>query len=271
MTSLLLRKSIQYCPIVQVLVLASGTLLSFLIAFHRGNVNGYLPFISETGAYSPEKGLFSLCLILGSILGIIIVFCRFILISECPLNENQKFSRLNNGSLIIGVLSMIGLAGVAAFPMTTVFWAHLTFATMYFLGSAIYFALVTITTFEMEGKSKFCLLRFVLTSCITIFLFLLVVLFPLSLKRWHKHNDNIPALKKPENEGFTLVFISSLLEWSVELIITIYTLSLTVELKKHGLMISVISEQFSEVPTIQQSKDDLVVSGQPASPLNGSS
>lgn len=233
-----------WTPLFQIVVLVLGTMLSFIIALLNGTVNMYLPFISETGAFVPEMGILSFTFVIGSFIGIIMISYRYVLIKASLPTENEILQRLNMFSFYIGVISMLGLAGVAVFPMTTVFWVHILFAGLFFFLSVVYILTVTVFGFKKDGLSSFIKLRIGLSICIIILVLILIVCFPISLKRWHEFNAIIPALKKPGNIGFTLVLISSIMEWSFMGVVLVFTFTFLVEFKAyHQLTLSVSAEE----------------------------
>ncbi|XP_035227521.1 DNA damage-regulated autophagy modulator protein 1-like isoform X3 [Stegodyphus dumicola] len=109
-------KNLTWPPILHIGILSIGTLISFVVAYSKGDVSAYLPFISETGAVVPEMCIFSLCLILGSFVGAIVICYRHLIMTYFLKAADAKLQKLNHFGFAIGLISMAGLAGVAAFP-----------------------------------------------------------------------------------------------------------------------------------------------------------
>lgn len=243
MSALLIFSFLRWAHVLQTIVLILGTTVCFVTAIYNKHVSWYLPFISETGAQAPEVGIFSITLIIGSFMGILMVLYRFVSIALTTPMENKDLFKWNKISCITGILSMLGLAGVAAFPMSTVFWVHLLSAGVYFSNMMFYALSTTYFTFKKDGFSNVLKLRLVLCFLIVIILGFLICLFPIAHTKWHDENLIIPALKEPKNKGFVLIFISSLLEWTFMIVTLVYTLTLLIEVQTNQFLLTIYEKR----------------------------
>ncbi|XP_035227520.1 DNA damage-regulated autophagy modulator protein 1-like isoform X2 [Stegodyphus dumicola] len=242
-------KNLTWPPILHIGILSIGTLISFVVAYSKGDVSAYLPFISETGAVVPEMCIFSLCLILGSFVGAIVICYRHLIMTYFLKAADAKLQKLNHFGFAIGLISMAGLAGVAAFPMSTVLWAHLLAAGIHFTLAMLYVFLQTFISYRTPGiPIHLCRLRLALSIVLLNFLFLLVIFFPLSQFRWNKINSHVPALKVPEDQVFGIMFCSSLFEWILYTSFLVYMLTFSIEFRNFHLLISVVPSEPKPVP-----------------------
>ncbi|GIY02169.1 DNA damage-regulated autophagy modulator protein 1 [Caerostris darwini] len=147
-------KNIQFIPICQVIVLTGTALISFIVAYGYGDVSIYLPFISETGAKVPAMCLFTYGLFFGAVAGSITVCYRFLILNHMLANAVQWLKTINTIAVFIGLLSMAGLAGVAAFPVSSVIWAHLVAAGVHFVGGLSYIILQTVIDYWKPATNK---------------------------------------------------------------------------------------------------------------------
>ncbi|GBM12189.1 hypothetical protein AVEN_21000-1 [Araneus ventricosus] len=134
--------------------------------------------------------------------GAVAVCYRSLIMRHLLLNSDQRLKKLNDISAFVGLISMAGLAGVGAFPVSTVFWAHMLAAGVHFVFAMIYIIVQTFLNHYVPGANVL-LNRLRILFCVGVLclLFLLVIFFPLSHFKWHKVNPGPPALKTPQDEN----------------------------------------------------------------------
>lgn len=208
---------INYIPMTLGIVFSFGLILCFIVAVLRGDVSPYVPFISETGGKFPEAGLFSLFLYLSSTIGLSAMVVRFLIVDELNRSVDKGIDILNRTSFVIGFFALMGMAVVAAYPMTSIGLAHMIGANILFLGGVIYSALQTALSYRMtpyyNGK-KICHIRFAITIITTIALIVMSILTSLGQSSWSTGSHvHWTGGKTPNDQGFNLLLISAIAEW----------------------------------------------------------
>ncbi|XP_035690971.1 modulator of macroautophagy TMEM150B-like [Branchiostoma floridae] len=102
-------------------------------------------FISDTGAYHPEQGIFTMTLNIGAV-GIAmtqVLHYRYVTQFGGP-------TRLNMATLIVGLLAALGLSMVGAFQWNEMFVVHLIGASMAFLLGTAYAWLQTVLSYKLR-------------------------------------------------------------------------------------------------------------------------
>ncbi|CAL1291087.1 unnamed protein product [Larinioides sclopetarius] len=157
------------------------------------------------------------------------------------LNSDQRLKKLNDISAFVGLISMAGLAGVGAFPVSTVFWAHMLAAGVHFVFAMVYMILQTFMNHYVP-EPNVLLNRLRIFFCVGVMglLFLLVIFFPLSFFKWNKVHPGPPALKTPQDEIFGLMFSSAFFEWVMYGAFLSFMSTFSVEFRKFHLTIGVV-------------------------------
>ncbi|KAG8201436.1 hypothetical protein JTE90_024307 [Oedothorax gibbosus] len=204
----------KWLPILKTFILVAGSTLCFIIAYFGGSVSVYLPFISETGATGAAMCVFSMTLYLGAMIGMMIIAYRYLIVTEQISLRNHRLHQINYTSSIFGLVSMVGLVGVAAVPMSTILWLHLFFASIHFFFALVYVILQSFVNYCIPGgHNVWSKLRISLCVFMMVCSILLVIFFPLSHFKWKKANQHPPALKNPDDPFFTITLASCLFEW----------------------------------------------------------
>ncbi|KAF8790051.1 DNA damage-regulated autophagy modulator like protein [Argiope bruennichi] len=197
--------------------------------------------MSETGAKVPAMCIFTYTLFFGSVAGAVAVCYRNLIMRYLLVNEDQRLMKLNDIGAIIGLISMAGLAGVGAFPVSTVFWAHMLAAGVHFVFAMVYIILQTFINHYVPGANVLVKrLRILFCVAVLLLLFLLVIFFPLSFVKWNKVNSGPPALKTPDDEIFGLMFSSAFFEWVMYGAFLSFISTLSIEFRKFHLTIGVV-------------------------------
>ncbi|XP_015923367.1 DNA damage-regulated autophagy modulator protein 1 [Parasteatoda tepidariorum] len=233
-------KKLYWLPAWQSAILLIGSLIGFIVALANEHVTIYIPFFSETGAEVPEICIFSYTLIIGSFLGVLIVCHRYLILRSILSRDNKRLWNVNLVGLWCGLISMACLAGVAAIPMSTVLWAHLLVSITHFAFAFFFVVLQTYINYYLpETYSKWNKFRIAICLCLSGFIGALVILFPLSHKKWKKLHSKVPALKLPEDTGFTLLFFSAGFEWLLYGAFLLFLLTFIFEYRNFQITIKV--------------------------------
>ncbi|GFS36391.1 DNA damage-regulated autophagy modulator protein 1 [Nephila pilipes] len=202
-----------------------------------------LPFIplNETGAKVPERCLFTLFLIFATFAGSVLVCSRYLVVKKLLKTDSKNLQLINMISAFFGLISMASLAGVAAFPVSSVFWCHMMAASVHFVFAMIYLLVQSYLSFYLnEVPLLVKMLRLLLCLAVVLFLFILMILFPISYYRWNAENEFLPAIKKPGDKGFEIVISTALFEWVMYGAYLIYLMSFYLELREFNFVIGLV-------------------------------
>ncbi|GBM12192.1 DNA damage-regulated autophagy modulator protein 1 [Araneus ventricosus] len=245
---------VNYLPMTLGVVFSLGLVTCFVVAVLRGDVSPYMPFISETGGKYPEAGIFSIFLYLSSILGLSTMFTRFLIVDELNRGIDRTIDILNRSSVVIGFIALMGMVVVAAYPMTSVPTAHGIGANVLFLGGVIYAALQTWLSYKMTpyyNGTKICHIRLAITILTATALIVMSVMMPIAMKFWStsKH-DHWTGGKLPGEEGFDLMVVSSVAEWTMAIMFLTYYFTFIREFQKVclHLRVQMLVQHFDEEP-----------------------
>jgi len=146
---LILAASLSFCTI----------LSTYLIGRFLGHFNNVIPFISSSLDYPPESciGTLGLSLVAFTVALIGIIKFRFeqLLIDrklglQSGDNIIKKFQVSNNISLIVILLSMVGLVGVVSFQYHLIPICHLVSAFLFFVGAVIYMNIIAFLDLKLS-------------------------------------------------------------------------------------------------------------------------
>lgn len=141
------------------------TFLTIIICFiwskSNGNVTVAVPFISQTGAFSPEYYFFAIGLTISGVLFIFNTIIVYISLYNLihyeyeTLFKTQKETStkhlLNTISLITGILSAIGVCGLSILSIENYKIAHQVFSWIYIGGACISIVFLAAATWNMGG------------------------------------------------------------------------------------------------------------------------
>ncbi|XP_054709668.1 uncharacterized protein LOC129219333 [Uloborus diversus] len=94
-----------------------GCALAYIIAVSRGNVDPFLPLISDAAGSPPQNGLFGTFVCLGGMFGVAFMVQRYMIVLEINREKSSLVTLVNKLSLVVGVLSMIGITLVTGYPV----------------------------------------------------------------------------------------------------------------------------------------------------------
>ncbi|GAM23519.1 hypothetical protein SAMD00019534_066940 [Acytostelium subglobosum LB1] len=114
---------------------------------------------------------------------IFIVFVKYSItrfnISNCPYVTSwqsywtdQRKIRYNRAALAIGLIFSVALTGVVSFQYSNAPWAHMVFASIYFIGGMVYICLQTILDLNVHANpGRVMTIRVIICAlCILFFL-----------------------------------------------------------------------------------------------------
>ncbi|CAK9300245.1 unnamed protein product [Gordionus sp. m RMFG-2023] len=218
---------IHLLPIAILILLPATILITYSIAVSLKHVTPTgLPYISDTGTFSPESCIFGQLLNMIGFLIAIFVHTRYnqVKIFNKILNQRSKIycDRLNLLSLVSGIMSALGLSLVANFQETNVIIIHVIGAYLIFGIGAFYLILQTYFTYKLHiVNSIYIKTSRVIANIIICLSFVLVILGailagrnPLELPAHHKWT--------PGSKGYRWHVISALSEWALAFAFLLY-------------------------------------------------
>ncbi|XP_049521956.1 DNA damage-regulated autophagy modulator protein 2 isoform X2 [Dermacentor silvarum] len=207
-----------WIPLVFGVVLAGGTLLTFVWAIARGDVTPYLPFVSEAGADPPQSGFFSLCLFVAATFGLKCLLVRYQTVRSFNASCSKKLDAMNGAAAIVALVSFIGMATVASFPvMQTVitYWMYPNF----------------------NGK-VIVIVRILITCVSGVSVVLMGALGSVGRSTWKEKGYDHPIRQKvPSDEGFGLLVSAAAFEWILGLCLVLFFFTFVREFHKVTLEI----------------------------------
>eukprot|EP00698_Gefionella_okellyi_P004999 TRINITY_DN14600_c0_g1_i1.p1 TRINITY_DN14600_c0_g1~~TRINITY_DN14600_c0_g1_i1.p1 ORF type:complete len:268 (+),score=46.49 TRINITY_DN14600_c0_g1_i1:93-896(+) len=146
---------------------------SYAVYFHDSptSIHTWLPFISDTGQFAPESGIFSLGLSFTALLFIALVILQHKSVSVrirdlyMLKGESKRPIRINTVAGWFGLIAGLGLFGVAAFQESTQLIQHLISAAIFFGGGIVYICLQTVVSYTIHGAG--CLFFVRVALCLT--------------------------------------------------------------------------------------------------------
>lgn len=241
------------------LTLAGGSLLTLTWAVLRGDVTPYVPFVSEAGTDPPQSGIFSLCLYICSVLGLLCVLVRFLVVRAFNANCCKKLDVLNSTAAAIAFVSFLGMAAVAAFPTSLVPSAHSAAANVLFFGMVCYEVIQTYMSFCMHPNFNGKLIAAIRLG-ITVFsfldVFIMALLSGLGKHAWKSQNYAHELRRRlPTDEGFPLLVAASVFEWALGLSVVLFFFTYVREFKKVTLEFrtDILVEHMDDEPIFRKS------------------
>lgn len=230
-----------WIPLVFGVVLAGGSLLTFVWAVARGDVTPYMPFVSETGADPPQSGFFSLCLFVAATFGLKCVLVRYQTVRSFNASCSKKMDAMNGAAAILGLVAFLGMAMVASFPVGDVPTVHTVAANVLFYGLLGYQVMQTIITYWMyplfNGKT-IVIIRIMICCFCGLSVILMAAIGAVGKSIWkEKVRDHPLRMKVPSDEGFRLLVTAATFEWILGLCVVLFFFTYVREFHKVTLEI----------------------------------
>ncbi|CAK8678908.1 unnamed protein product [Clavelina lepadiformis] len=138
-------KSHMYWPLLFFILLFFGFFACYGISLSYQHVVSppEWPFVSDTGARSPESTLFTLILSLASFMVLITMYLYY----KYVIHHHHP-TKLNTAAFVIGCIASFGVVLVGAFQWTVLLIPHLIGAFTAFIGAMIYGWLIVIISWR---------------------------------------------------------------------------------------------------------------------------
>lgn len=156
-----------YLPLSFGILLIFGCLTAYIIAVLRGNVDPFLPLISDAAGSPPQNGVFGTLICIGGMLGVFFMFLRYLMVLEQNQGKSLTVDTLNKLSLFLGICSMCGITIITGYPanfyrdrdiwMNHVGIPHMVGGGLLFALGLIYIAMQCILTLYLRSNRKLML------------------------------------------------------------------------------------------------------------------
>ena len=169
MRNLCIQFAITHVPLITGGLLICTCVISYVWAVSNHHVSPFMPFISDTGTYAPESCFFGQFLNIGSFLIALTVYLRHLELRDHHTDVYVLFPRfrmLSRFSLVLGLVSALGVSLVANFQEVNQIEFHIAGAAMVFGVGAVYMWIETYISYKIHpgGESKtVCHLRLILS------------------------------------------------------------------------------------------------------------
>ncbi|XP_034949080.1 DNA damage-regulated autophagy modulator protein 2 [Chelonus insularis] len=234
---------LHYLPIIMFVSLPSIIVITYIIAVVNGHVEPGFPYISDAAAFPPESCIFAQFLNLIAVLMCIIIYIRYAQVKEVSNTYQLSafWQRLNNISLIIGIISTLGMSITGNFQETSNLVVHLIGATLCFGGGTVYIWLQAIYSYRLNPigcSPRLTHLRLGLSAFCTVCFFVVFIGAALAAK---DYNGSDPKTWSKNDGGWEMHLLSTITEWLCACTICVYILSFTNEFREVQLSYPKIS------------------------------
>ncbi|KAF7281737.1 hypothetical protein GWI33_004298 [Rhynchophorus ferrugineus] len=209
-------KYIHILPIIEGLWHTGLFMLTYTLAVLNKDVPAIMPFVSDTGAHSLQKCIFSFGIVIGAILVFMVMYIRHIQVKDILKMNNtydELLFKLNRLSLIYASCTSFGLIILGTIPVLPYFYFHtgvgfVTFAfAMVTIHAETYISCKLYPRFGSKRLNKF---RIVLSVILPIAMFSCAVTLIPSVFMFDG-TDKTQWTDK--HKGYKLHVISATFEW----------------------------------------------------------
>lgn len=251
----LLSKSLFILPVITCVWTVVGFVIPYGVAVAHNHTYAVFPYISNTGIYVPERGIFSLFVSVAALLMSMNALMRFQYIKLCleknrqsirdtnPASYNavlyRRLTNLNKTGLGLNLMASFGLLMVASFQVKIMDAPHYFGAFLTFVLGAICCWIQTFLTYKKEDRGltpepKLQRKTFIFQLCISGLISLLFVIFSTCiavyrLRRKAGHGTKYDTLR-------ATFLMSSFSEWFLALSIIAFFLTFVPGFRKMDFM-----------------------------------
>lgn len=229
-----------------VLLMAICSFLAFLsgyiISVSLGKVSPLFPYISDTGTTHPASNIFALLLVLAAVFGKVTVYYRHRYF-ESRTPDAPCLHRMNDIAMFFGILSCLGMIGVACFPWTEIKIPHYIGAYMTFFFGVAYCWFQTFLTYAslqiISSKSTFAV-RLLLAFNSTMLL-VSTSLFSTLAARKFKGSVREKLHWSSKNPGYHEHLVAAFSEWLMSISFILYFITYYREFKNVQAKVRIIN------------------------------
>ncbi|GFR96569.1 DNA damage-regulated autophagy modulator protein 2 [Elysia marginata] len=224
--------------LIQAILLPGTFVVTYFMATEADHVEKTLPYISDTGTYPPESGVFGLLLTLYAISAFVSVYCRWKLVNN-HCTGSKAIPHFNNCGLLLGMLAAFGTLLVACFQETSQITLHMIGAFLAFILVCGYMWLqagLTHSVTTLPGHSRWLgHIRLALAAMATLSV---IVCTSLATVAENRKPANHTRTSEPGTgqwqhwmEAYDLHVVSSSFEWALAGLVSIYFLTFCSEFR----------------------------------------
>ncbi|CAG5100954.1 Similar to Dram2: DNA damage-regulated autophagy modulator protein 2 (Mus musculus) [Cotesia congregata] len=226
--------NLHYLPIFIFVSVPASFIITYTIAVVKGHVVPGFPYISDTGTYPPESCLFAQFLNIIAVIMAISVYVRYGQLKEISSTYQLSayWQKINKITLILGMITSIGMSIAGNFQETSNLIIHLCGAFTCFGCGTAYISLQAVYSYRLQPlgcSPKITILRLGLSIFCTISFFVVIIGAGLALKDYKGNN---PRTWSPEDGGWEMHLLSTISEWLLAIAICIFLLSFTHEFRE---------------------------------------
>ncbi|XP_072336801.1 DNA damage-regulated autophagy modulator protein 2-like isoform X1 [Scyliorhinus torazame] len=212
------QQGMSFFPAALVIWSAAGIILSFITAVLLRHIDSLVPYISDTGTTPPERCIFGFMMSISGFLGVVTIYVRYKQVETLNQGDGHSINKLNRTSLVLGLISCLGLCIVANFQKTAIIQVHVCGAVLTFGIGVVYLLLQTILSYKMQPlihgigifRIRCALLIWCAGSIISMFISSVIL---------YSMIPTIDMAKKlhwnPTEKGYTSHLVSTTSEWSL--------------------------------------------------------
>ncbi|GBN31219.1 hypothetical protein AVEN_117576-1 [Araneus ventricosus] len=213
---------IKWIPIAHFILSVASASACYAVALANKHVTIYLPLLSETGDASTQRIIFIIAGVFISNITALMVVIKYLILRYYLCCDRRYWQLQNISNCIIGLFSMSCLIIIVGFPASSEVATHTAVAALYFVTILIYTCLDCFITFHVV--------------CTNPQVSPDLILYHLAQYYWKNHNWKRPALKRPEDKGFWLMFIACVTEWVILIALILYFLLFSVDFASFNIV-----------------------------------
>ncbi|XP_054608909.1 DNA damage-regulated autophagy modulator protein 1 isoform X2 [Dunckerocampus dactyliophorus] len=202
-----------FLPVFLVVWSSSTFIVSYITAVFRRDVDVLFPYISDTAAYPPESCIFGLMTFVSACAGTATIYARFKYVEKLSEETRVVSPCLNRTTLVLGMLSCLGMCIVATFQETTVMVVHDMGALLFFISGVLYIILqcvVSYHAFPYGSSMSVCRARLAVAVIASLAFFPTVI-----CAFFVKQTDQMDLHRNTGSKDYPFHVASAVCEWIV--------------------------------------------------------
>ncbi|XP_057712144.1 DNA damage-regulated autophagy modulator protein 1 isoform X1 [Corythoichthys intestinalis] len=221
-----------FLPFFLVVWSSTSFILSYLIALFRRDVDVLFPYISDAAANPPESCIFGLMTFVSACAGMATIYSRFKFVEKLSEETRVVNPQLNKTTLVLGILSCIGMCVVATFQETAVTAVHDVGALLFFVSGVLYILLQTVISYQAfphESSITVCRVRLAVTVIASL------AFFPTVICAFFVKQTDLHRVKDSKDYPFHVA--SAVCEWVVAFSFVCFFLTYIDDFKRFTLRV----------------------------------
>lgn len=219
-------------PVAIFVLMPSTFLITYMISVSMHHVEPGMPYISDTGTYSPESCIFSQLLNVSALLLFICGWVRYAQVNTiCGVDVSRsQVLRLNKVAFWLSTMFSVGTSLVSNFQETNIIVIHVLGAFLCFGPGLAYTWLQTTISYRTNLCTRTVAhIRLAMSVLGTVAFLVSLITTPISLILFHGKDR---TKWKPTDGGFDFHVMSTVSEWLLALGFCFYILTFTREFQE---------------------------------------